>query len=246
MRNNKRNIRALKTSIQGMRNASRDVPCQDYAHHSTGGKNFVAVVSDGAGSAKYAKIGARIVCDTLVDLLKNIKFEEAKTEIIKAIKIARQKLSFHRFNKSNLNDFAATLVGVIYCNNKGIFFHIGDGAAVAFQHNNYDKFIISRPENGTFSCETYFYTMDDWKDNLRFVSFKGYDTFVLMSDGLTNFSFSPDFKQIEKNFLFPIHEYLSREKKKYKAIGALNKTLSDPKAEKINPDDKTILWAKCV
>lgn len=241
-----KNIRVLSTSIKGLRNASRNMPCQDHANHSTNGKNFVAVVSDGAGSAKYGKIGARIVCDTLVDLLKNIKFEEVKTEVVKAINVARQKISLHRFNKRNINDFAATLLGVVYYDNKGIFFHIGDGAAVAFKDDNYDNYIISRPENGTFSCETYFYTMEDWKESLRFLPFKDYDTFVLMSDGLTNFSFSQDFSQIEKRFLLPIHEFLCRETKKYKAINALNKTLSNPKAERINPDDKTILWAKCI
>ncbi|MDD4556128.1 MAG: PP2C family serine/threonine-protein phosphatase [Alphaproteobacteria bacterium] len=242
----KRNIRVLATSIKGLRNANRNAPCQDHSCHATNGKNFVAVVSDGAGSAKYGKIGARIVCNTLVDLLKNEKFEDIKQKTYEAIKVARQKLSLHRLNKKNLNDFAATLVGVVFANNKGIFFHIGDGAAVAFTDENYDNFTISPPENGMFSCETYFYTMENWKENLRFVPFKGHNTFVLMSDGLTNFSFNGEFNEIEKRFLQPINQYLCNEPLKYRALNALNKTLSNPRAERINPDDKTILWAKCL
>ena len=69
----------------------------------------------------------------------------------------------------NLNDFAATVVGVVYNAGKGCFFHIGDGAALAF-HSDGDlsDFIASRPENGNFSCETYFYTQENWRENIRF------------------------------------------------------------------------------
>lgn len=35
-------------------------------------------------------------------------------------------------------------------------FHIGDGAALALNSENKDDFVISRPQNGLFSCETFF------------------------------------------------------------------------------------------
>lgn len=243
------NIKVLSTTIQGQRNNKKNIPCQDYCKHSVKGRNFVAVVADGAGSAKYGKIGARIVCDTLVDLLKNKPIENIKENIIHAIGVAREKLTRHRFNKTKdregISVFAATVVGLVHHKGKGLFFHIGDGAAIAFNDDNLGKFIISKPENGHFSCETYFYTMTDWKKNLRFTKFSNYNTFILMSDGLTTFSFSNNYNQIEEKFLSPINDFLNSENVKCKAVDALNKTLGNPKAEKINPDDKTILWAKC-
>ena len=124
-----------------------------------------------------------------------------------------------------------------------MFFHIGDGAAIALK-NNYNDFIVSRPENGDFSCETFFYTQHGWKDNLRFTHFEKASTILLMSDGVTNFSFSDDFKRLEHNFIAPIDVFLKSANNKSKAVKALANTLKDPKAQKINPDDKTLVWIK--
>lgn len=248
MRINNQNIRVLSASIKGVLHSQQNVPCQDYCLYQQDGRNFIAIVSDGAGSAKYGRIGAKIICETLTSLLKNIDFAEAKKAIPQAIGIARSKLIRHRLNKTksekSLVDFAATLVGVICHKNKGLFFHIGDGAALAFHDDKYQNFTASRPENGNFSCETYFYTMEDWKDCLRFTSFENANTIFLMSDGLTNFSFSRDYKTIEKSFLQPIADYLNKETNKTKALRALSNTLSNPQASKLNSDDKTLIWIK--
>ena len=248
MRVNNQNIRVLSASIKGVLHSQQNVPCQDYCLYQQDGRNFVAIVSDGAGSSKYGRIGAKTICETLTSLLKNIDFSEAKKAIPQAIGIARSKLIRHRLNKTksekSLIDFAATLVGVICHKNKGLFFHIGDGAALAFHDDKYQNFTASRPENGNFSCETYFYTMDDWKDCLRFTSLENANTIFLMSDGLTNFSFSRDYKTIEKSFLQPIADYLNKETNKTKALRALSNTLSTPQASKLNSDDKTLIWIK--
>ena len=125
-----------------------------------------------------------------------------------------------------------------------MFFHIGDGAALALDEHNPENFVASRPENGLFACETYFYTMDDWRENLRFTAFENADAIFLMSDGVTGFAFSKDFRRIEKRFIYPIHEYLSNETQKARAIRALNNTLNTPDAKRLNNDDKTLFWAK--
>lgn len=237
-------IRVISASLQGPMHCHKNLPCQDYCRYSDKGRNFVAVVSDGAGSAKYGKIGARIVCDTLIDLLKNANFNDCHNAVFRAIDVARGKIGRHRFNRNNIEDFSATVVGVVYSKNRGIFFHIGDGAALALLDDTYDRFIISPPENGNFSCETFFYTQDNWQQNLRFTPFENAKTIFLMSDGLTNFSFVPGFQNIEKGFILPINNFLTAEKTKGKAARALFNTLNTEQARKLNSDDKTLLWAK--
>ncbi len=249
MKNNTNNhIKVLSACVTGPVHKIRQIPCQDYCRHSTRGDNFVAVLSDGAGSAKYGRIGAKILCDTLIDLLPNVPFRDIKTSIINSVEVAREKLLFHRLNSRNnhrgLMAFSATLVGVVYHKNHGIFFHIGDGAALAFTGSNFSEYVASKPENGIFSCETYFYTMDDWRDCLRFTTFEKAHTIMMMSDGVTGFSFSSDYKNIEPRFLLPIDRFLSKEPIKSRARRALYNTLGTPQAQKINPDDKTFLWAK--
>ena len=105
-------------------------------------------------------------------------------------------------------------------------------------------FVASRPENGNFSCETFFYTQDNWKENLRFTRFENFDTVFLMSDGLTNFAFSGDYQNLEKGFIWPIHEFLSAQKTQTRACRALANTLDNAQARKLNSDDKTLLWAQ--
>lgn len=80
--------------------------------------------------------------------------------------------------------------------------------------------------------------MDDWRDSLRFTSFEQADTIFLMSDGLTNFAFSPDYKRIERGFIAPINEFLRETPSKNKAVRALNNTLNTPQAKNSTPTTK--------
>ena len=248
MKNKKAEIRVIAASVKGMYHKTKQQSCQDCFAHACRNGRVVAVVSDGAGSAKYGKIGAKVVCETLCDILPSCTFADIEKHVVKALEVARQKLIYHRFNKTkserSLVDFSATVVGCVCLGGKGLFFHIGDGAALAFHQDNFEHFTASRPENGHFSCETYFYTMDDWKDSLRFTSFDKAHTLFLMSDGLTNFSFSKDYSHIEKNFIVPIDNFLTNATNKRKAKKALENTLNNAKARKLNSDDKTLLWVK--
>jgi len=71
-------IRVIATKVTGGLHRSKLTPCQDFYHYACSGNKLVAVVSDGAGSAKYGKIGAKIVCETLVDLLINAPIKDVK------------------------------------------------------------------------------------------------------------------------------------------------------------------------
>lgn len=247
MKNNRPDIRIVAASVRGGLHQRSNMPCQDYFKH-TRGKNFVAVVSDGAGSAKFGKIGAKVVCETICDLLKNAGWNQIRDTIIHAVRVSRGKLCRHRFNKSKneqgLGDFSATVIGMVHHNGKGLFFHIGDGAGIAFLDDEHNEFVASRPENGSFSCETFFYTQQAWQENLRFLNFEKAKSVFLMSDGVSSFSFSPDFRKIEKGFTSPIDAYLANEKDRRKALRALNNTLNMPKAQRINSDDKTLVWIR--
>ena len=52
------------------------------------------------------------------------------------------------------------------------------------------------------------------------------------------------FSRIEPNFLLPINDFLNREKQQVRAVRALTNTLNTTRAKRLNPDDKTFLWAR--
>ena len=238
--------KVIAASVTGPAHLIKRQNCQDYCRYAVDGRNIVAAVADGAGSAPFGKIGARLICDTIVDLLKNADFKSVKSTVKKAVEVARDKALRHRFNKSksekHLLDFSATLVGFVYRQGQGVFFHIGDGAALALKQDG--RYIASPPQNGNFRCETFFYTMDDWKENLRFTNFSQAKAVFLMSDGVSGFAFDTDYLKPERNFIDPIHDFLSREPCKERAVRALSNTLQTPRAKKLNSDDKTLLWAE--
>ena len=236
----------IAASVAGPAHVQKRQQCQDYCRYAADGKNIVAAVADGAGSSRFGRIGARLVCDTIVDLLKNADFENIRPAVKKAVEVARHKAVLHRFNKSksekHLEDFSATLVGFVYNRGRGMFFHIGDGAALALGRSG--QYIASLPENGSFRCETYFYTMPDWLENLRFTAFGESDAVFLMSDGVSGFAFHNGYREPEKNFIDPIHDFLIKEPCKRRAERALRNTLQTSKAQRLNSDDKTLLWAE--
>ena len=85
MKKTSKDIRVIATKITGSLHVAKNTPCQDFYHYACSGNKLVAVVSDGAGSAKYGKIGAKIVCETLVDLLINAPIKDVKKNVQSAI-----------------------------------------------------------------------------------------------------------------------------------------------------------------
>ena len=149
-------------------------------------------------------VKVRVMCSGVGTPFQN-SAEKSRPKKFAPKKIARQKLILHRRNKSKsareLMDFSATVVGVFCHKDKGVFFHIGDGAGLAFSKDQSENFIISEPANGAFSCETFFYTMDEWLDCLRFTFIENANRIILMTDGVTDFVFADDFYQIRQKFL---------------------------------------------
>ena len=240
---NKNCYRVVVATTVGPYHKTKGLEGQDRFACQKKGQRIVGVVSDGAGSAKYGKIGAKTICQRLCDILLRADMKDIRQGIVDGIESVRDELALHRFNKlkneNGLIDFAATVVGVVYEKNKGVFFHIGDGAGIAMGQN---ACVISEPENGIFTSETFFFTMDDWKDSLRFTPFKEANSIFLMTDGVTGFALKKNMRALEKGFIEPINAFLKNENNTKKASRALKNTLETPKASSLNGDDKTLMW----
>lgn len=257
--------KTVTASVRGPSHERAGQPCQDSSAWIIHNNRLIAVVSDGAGSAPMAREGSRHVAIGLVEALMQVSRSHdwflTLAEIIDRIRnnVCSKHADEHGTqtiddNRAGLTEdeknailrhYHATVVGVIADRTGGILFHIGDGAAAAWDSNNTDNIRVSRPENGRYANETYFFTVPDWKHHLRITRFGPCDRFLLTSDGATAFTFNKDFSSFEKRFIGPLDEFLTCTPQS-KAGVALAHTLNDPKARKISQDDKTLLWAGLV
>lgn len=203
-------------SYRGNSHLKSDTPCQDYHSFSQVDKNWaVAIVSDGAGSAKNSDQGSRAVCAAFKFYIENLIKEneslqqglilDEKTWDIEFRGMINQ---FHKDLKDNIvttditfDSLAATIILLVYSRNGNgfMFAHIGDGRAAVKIDGEWRT--ILTPHKGSEANQTVFCTSQylglgaKSRPNLKMsgayvpetksISHQ-IDGFVLMSDGCEN------------------------------------------------------------
>ncbi|MXN44148.1 protein phosphatase 2C domain-containing protein [Shinella kummerowiae] len=169
-------------------------PCQDYGCaseiESPAGPVFIAVVSDGAGSATHADVGSKLASTTLLRLAREFLAgsprssiqEEAVWEWLDAIR-DRINVEAKRL-ELRPRDFAATVVAVLADDSGATVIHVGDGA-VALKALGADAWTVpSWPFQGEYASTTSFVT-DDPQPRLDFVTVEiQISELAVFSDGI--------------------------------------------------------------
>ena len=70
------NWKAIARSAIGTSHIKQQMPCQDYGDYKIIDDAIIGVVADGAGSAKYSDVGAKLAVDTV---LKAITSQDIST-----------------------------------------------------------------------------------------------------------------------------------------------------------------------
>lgn len=199
-------------SYRGNSHIKSDSPCQDFHSFSKLGNDWnIAIVSDGAGSAKHSDEGSRAVCAAFKYYIENLikkdttlsegKVLDAKTWDIefKGMLTQFQNDLKKNFVKAEMpfESFAATIIVLLYSKNGYMIAHVGDGRA-GIRVNGVWSSAIS-PHKGEEANQTIFstskYLGEKIVPNLKMsgiyvpetnVSKDRIDAFVLMSDGCEN------------------------------------------------------------
>jgi hypothetical protein len=232
-------------------------PCDDFGAcvelDTLGGSLLIAVVSDGAGSARYSRIGSRICCRTFVQ--SAVRFFSAggslnclSTELIYCwLDDLRDRIAARASEKgTSIRDFAATLVAALICDTTALFFHIGDGAAVFSLDNNGPWVVASWPAQGEYASTTYFVT-DDSGPKLRLVKVEErIKRLALFTDGIErlvlNFSLRTAHDPFFNKMLAPVSSATAGRDRNLS--GELLRFLDSPDVCSRTDDDKTLILAK--
>jgi len=223
-----------------------EVPCGE----STA---LIAVVSDGAGSARFSSIGSRAVVRTmarqLVDFVRCIPASPTITA-----ELAREWLDASRDRVSNIanamdakpRDFAATLVAAVVLPSGMTVCHVGDGACAARRQGQQNWEVASWPAHGEYASTTFFVT-DDPEPNLRLTYWDGdFSDLAIFSDGLERLALDFANNSAFNPFFDPMSAPLAGlPPGRGRALSShLRAFLGGPKVAERTDDDKTLIVAK--
>jgi len=250
--------RVFSASATGKRNLDAGAVGQDASHCVVTDELLVAVVCDGAGSAREGRAGAGFMARALAEqLARDVAADRdgpaedraqdggrRELAIRRAIETVRSRLAdLAASHELALHDYSCTLVGCVAAREGGCFFHVGDGFAI--QQGPAGDTVLSRPENGEYADETYFVTDENWLEHLRFTALalpqRG-AVIGLMSDGTAPFAVNRARSGFFRPFIDPITSFLHAATAS-NGNEALRSLLESPRACEISADDKTLLLA---
>lgn len=162
-------------SVIGNGHIQHNIPCQDNCAHLKINDNWsVAVVCDGAGSAKNSHIGSDFVARNTAHCLSEIierrqwtmrdlpTEQDWRNEAIKAMQIVMQRLSsFAKEKEYVLHDLSCTVLASVYSPFAILTVHIGDGRA-AYSTKAGEWLALMTPFRGNEANETVFICSDIW------------------------------------------------------------------------------------
>lgn len=240
------------TALQvGASHKRAGVPCQDSLVCIADGENLVAVIADGAGSAKYSDVGAEIVVGTIARCLDPLvgsyngqALEGAVREAISEARIAVYRTSEQRGIAAR--EFASTVLVVAANRHGAVCAHLGDGL-IAVSESGFEWNYVFWPQRGEFTNSTFFLTDADAMDRLLIDALPPRVTdFALMSDGLEPLALTYSTRAPHDPFfnsLFaPLHRCAASGRSEF-VTGLLNDLVSSPRIYTRVDDDIALVLA---
>lgn len=242
----------------GQSHQTSKIPCQDkFSCKVSGDGRWLSVaVSDGAGSALNAEAGAEITstifCEELLGLSNQLESrapgEWINDFVVECVLKVRNQLR-KKAKSDDIKSFHCTLVAALVGPEGGFSIHIGDGSIFGGQFKNdtqkgevelNSNFVISKPENGEYTNETFFITEGNWIKHLRVTPLPKLDWVVACTDGGAALIMEKEI-EVKPKFLVPFFQELISHK--FTKDTYISEVLSDPKANALTTDDKTIFVA---
>ncbi len=212
-------------SVPGSSHLRNGTPCQDASaceiFERADASFAIAVVSDGAGSARLSGIGSRMACQIALDELRGFLESGAEIEaldrgfalaLLERIRVVIQRLA--RRARARPRDFACTILFAVAGPRSAAFGQVGDGAIVisaGHEHTAQDFDWIFWPQQGEYVNQTNFATDPEAGEHLAFeVWNRPVQELALLSDGLQGLVLDQRRKVAHGRFFAPMFATVRR------------------------------------
>ena len=240
--------RWASASVIGTSHIQNGTRLQDACFVSNVGNGCIfALVSDGAGSAKFGAYGAWLTCRFLSVRFREWMRENSELptdeEMVNWVEELRDRISgIATRRESTSRQFAATLAAIIVTLNEVVTLHVGDSAVVGRNGGKWE--VLCWPENGEYASSTYFVT-DDPEPHLNINRHqREHDAFALFSDGVGDLALSHLEQTAHAPFFDPMFrpvDSASGEGRLVDLSAKLAAYLSGPSVCERTDDDKTLI-----
>ena len=249
--------RHVAASVIGTSHQRTGGVCQDsnacrVVAGSPDGDVLLAVVADGAGSAKQAEAGSAMACQSITESAARYLTGRRLNRITRKT-VERWIRNFQQEISSAAGamelkprDYACTLLAALVGQFHAVFFQIGDGSIVVSDAEERSYGHVFWPERGEYENATFFATDHRLAANLQFESVRrNVVELAMFSDGLQRLAL--DFQKVmphEPFFrgIFPPVRKASPETAGQLAE-CLSSFLSSARVNQRTDDDKTLLLA---
>lgn len=176
--------------------------CEDVVSGVCEGAFACVCLADGAGSAKFARLGASEVVQSTIRLLKEqfdglfVMDDSSAAKAIVDNCLVSIKKSYGETEEFDIRDYSSTLLAVAIYEDRCICVHVGDG--IIGRKDDTGVGIISFPWNGEFKNVTVFVSSEDVLSTVDVKKFKLEKEigFFVMSDGTQTSFYSSSKKEL--------------------------------------------------
>ena len=255
----------------GKSHIDSNLPNQDSIYLQKTQDGMVAVVCDGAGSAKFSQAGAAFFSQSIGKMLlslgvglsvshsvsiSGIAFDlvQVKQQIIEQLSQIRLDLQSQLTAESSLRDYHTTFTGLlIHSNHQALLVQIGDSPLITSQfvvrHPHIDYFtnlqVYGDDSKNEYVNETHFITQDNWQSFLRVepIDLSQVDCLALMSDGCADLVFegASITPKIYRPFFGNLLFNLTQSQSSQQGSAIIEQALGNPATYRLTGDDKSLV-----
>jgi len=245
----------------GKSHIDSNLPNQDSIYLQKTQDGMVAVVCDGAGSAKFSQAGAAFFSQSIGKMLLSLSVSgialdlvQVRQQIIEQLSQIRLDLQSQLTAESSLRDYHTTFTGLlIHSNHQALLVQIGDSPLITSQfvvrHPHIDYFtnlqVYGDDSKNEYVNETHFITQDNWQSFLRVepIDLSQVDCLALMSDGCADLVFegASITPKIYRPFFGNLLFNLTQSQSSQQGSAIIEQALGNPATYRLTGDDKSLV-----